>query len=107
MYKNPIEVTEMKPVIEAVCENKEEQLYRAILKIGIDVNKEELVKALLYDRQQYEKGFADGRTELAKALTEHFKSITGMYTDELGFVISRDAVLGGIEFIAEKRSVEL
>ena len=28
--------------------------------VGFDVNKEELAKALIYDRNQYEKGCSDG-----------------------------------------------
>lgn len=28
--------------------------------LGIDINKEELIKALQYDRNQYEKGYQDG-----------------------------------------------
>lgn len=31
--------------------------------IGVDVNREELIKALNYDRQQYEKGYADAKAE--------------------------------------------
>lgn len=30
-------------------------------KIGVDVNKDELIRALNYDRHQYEKGYTDGR----------------------------------------------
>ena len=29
-------------------------------KIGININKNELRKALIYDRDQYDKGYADG-----------------------------------------------
>ena len=32
-----------------------------------------------------------------KALLEHIKSLTGMFTDELGFAVSMDAVLRNIE----------
>ena len=30
-------------------------------KIGVDVDKDELIRALNYDRHQYEKGYVDGR----------------------------------------------
>ena len=34
--------------------------------IGYAVNKEELIKALQYDRQQYEKGYQDGLKHLSE-----------------------------------------
>lgn len=34
----------------------------------------------------------------ADALKDHLKSYTGMFTDELGFVVSLVAVLNGIDF---------
>ncbi len=55
MYESPVNVIygEMNMQIEAdIC--------KAIQNIGIDVNKEELIKALQYDRGQYEKGYKDG-----------------------------------------------
>lgn len=38
---------------------------RAVQNVGIDIDREELIKALQYDRGQYDKGFADG-LEVAK-----------------------------------------
>ena len=35
-------------------------IYSRVLAVGVDVSKEELEKALRYDRGQYEKGYADG-----------------------------------------------
>ena len=37
--------------------------------IGIDVNREELIKALNYDRHQYEKGYADAKAEFTPKWT--------------------------------------
>ena len=34
----------------------------------------------------------------ADALKEHLKSYTGMFTDEIGFAVSLDEVLNGIDF---------
>ncbi len=39
---------------------QEESVMTVIQNLGIDVNKEELIKALQYDRDQYDKGYADG-----------------------------------------------
>ena len=33
----------------------------AVTKVGVNVNKEELIRALKYDRNQYERGYEDGK----------------------------------------------
>ena len=42
----------------------------AVLKVGITVDKEELIKALRYDRCQYEKGYEDGKRDAIEACRE-------------------------------------
>ena len=37
----------------------EGEVFRAVQRVGITVDKDELIKALEYDRGQYEKGYAD------------------------------------------------
>lgn len=39
----------------------ENDAVEAVIRYGFDINKEELEKALKYDRGQYEKGYADAR----------------------------------------------
>ena len=56
MYESPITIIRSQLQIE--CEN---EIMKAVARIGVNVDKEELFKALQYDRQQYEKGYADGR----------------------------------------------
>ena len=53
-YESPIRmiVGEMETKMEA-------DTMSVIQRYGIDVDKEELIKALNYDREQYEKGYAD------------------------------------------------
>ena len=43
----------------------------------------------------------------ANELTERIKSYAGMFTDELGFVVSLEAVLGGMEFSPTVDAVEV
>lgn len=38
----------------------ENGVLKAVQNVGFNVNKEELTKALLYDREQYQKGYVDG-----------------------------------------------
>ena len=60
MYESPIDVIYNDIQIQ-VIEHTEEQIYEAIQQCDIHVDKEELIKALQYDRKQYEKGYEDGR----------------------------------------------
>lgn len=55
MYRSPIEI--IYGGIEAQIEN---DVLKAVHRIGVNVNKEELLKALQYDRKQYSKGYKDG-----------------------------------------------
>lgn len=38
----------------------DEEVMKAIQRVGIEVNKEELIKALDYDRKQYQEGYRKG-----------------------------------------------
>ena len=69
LYKSPIEMMMSKAVYEAQAQH-EKHILRAVLNVGINVDKEELIKALQYDRGQYDKGYADGVREFAKMLME-------------------------------------
>lgn len=61
MWESPINIMEIQePIIEQLNNEREEMVLKQIWKIGVDVNKEELIKALQYDRGQYEKGYKDG-----------------------------------------------
>lgn len=55
MYKPPIEIIygQMKTKIEG-------DILKAVQECDIHVDKGELIRALQYDREQYDKGYADG-----------------------------------------------
>lgn len=53
-YKSPIEV-----FYSDVQLKFEDGVYKAVQAVDIHVDRDELIKALQYDRQQYEKGWAD------------------------------------------------
>ena len=38
----------------------DDMVFEAITEVGIEVDRDELIKALAYDREQYEKGYGDG-----------------------------------------------
>lgn len=43
-----------------VTEEMDKSIVKAVCNVGVECDKEELVKALHYDRQQYQKGYEDG-----------------------------------------------
>ncbi len=53
----------------------ENGIYKAIKDMGIVIDKEELIKALRYDRGQYDKGYSDGINEFAELTKNAFPSI--------------------------------
>lgn len=59
MYESPVQklVTEIETDIR---QQEENAVLQAVVSVGVNVDKEELIKALEYDRGQYEKGYADG-----------------------------------------------
>ena len=74
-YEAPIEINieEDFPDPGAMAVSQiENMMWSAVLKVGITVDKEELIKALRYDRGQYEKGYHDGIHDSAGEL-QYFK----------------------------------
>ena len=69
MYEPPIELI-VKDTYQKILEQREENIFKAILETGVKVDKEELLKALKYDREQYNKGYVDGVKEFAERLIE-------------------------------------
>ena len=58
MYKSPVEI-----VVGEMKNQQENYILSVIQEMGVNVDKTELIKALEYDRKQYEKGYVDGIKE--------------------------------------------
>ena len=58
-WESPIETT-FQRISRDVQEKEDAYIIEEIRKVGVDVNKDELIKALNYDRQQYEQGYKNG-----------------------------------------------
>lgn len=60
-YESPIAIDK---IVENIVEESSKEIdkltYKAIMQVGVRVDKEELIRALAYDRDQYSKGFKDG-----------------------------------------------
>ena len=65
-YQSPIDI-----ICEQVRYEMEDAVMKAVQDVGINVNKIELQKALMYDRKQYTQGFEDGR----KSIEEDYRSM--------------------------------
>lgn len=65
MYKSPIEIIWNDIVSDAVGK-ADEYLIRCVRQAGVNVDRDELVKALKYDRGQYEKGWNDREAEIVR-----------------------------------------
>lgn len=73
MYSSPVEEGIQKIISEE--NRKQEKLIREkCYKIGVDVNKEELLKALAYDRHQYQTGYADSINDVILQLEAEIES---------------------------------
>jgi hypothetical protein len=58
MYRTPIEI-----IYGQMQTQLEGDILKAVQSYGINVDKEELLRALQYDRNQYEKGYMDGKAD--------------------------------------------
>jgi hypothetical protein len=62
MYKSPIELLTT-DIYTKIVKQQEEDIYQAVVKTGVNVDKEELTRALRYDRGQYNAGYMDGQAD--------------------------------------------
>ena len=64
MYKSPISV-ECEKIAREITEKQDGYIVSETIRLtGVKVDKDELIKALSYDRGQYEKGYADGKADV-------------------------------------------
>ena len=80
-YISPIELT-FNRISEQINQKTENLIMQAIYETGIKVDKEELIKALDYDRKQYEQGYEDARQDYIKPSARWI--ITGQENGALG-----------------------
>lgn len=61
MYESPIFVRQKtESIVRKYREKIDDYIYESVVKVGVDVDKEELIRALRYDRDQYDRGYSDG-----------------------------------------------
>lgn len=100
MYKSPITIIEstIDSFNKAIIKQKDDAIFAEIQhSFGVDLDREELIRALKYDRDQYNKGYADGirdaREELVRCKEcKHFdKLFKGDVVNKIGTCYLRKA----------------
>jgi DNA-directed RNA polymerase subunit RPC12/RpoP len=61
-YESPIELL-ITDIQHQIVEQQDEQIYQAVMNVIPNINKEELLRALKYDRDQYDRGYEDGKRD--------------------------------------------
>lgn len=86
-YESPIQI-----IRSQIDTNLEDNILKVTQSVGIDVNKEELIKALSYDRDQYEKGYENGYTKAVDDFVNYLNEIcsfTFLKVDDLDEIAER------------------
>ena len=90
MYESPIEVI-YKDLQMQIKEQFENQVYEAVQQCEVHVDKEELIKALQYDRRQYEKGYEDGLKSVGKCSEcKHFEYDSVAMVDGIPLIVAHE-----------------
>ena len=81
MYKSPIEKI-YREIQARMAQEDENMIMTAIREVGVNVDKEELIKALQYDRNQYTKGYEDGKNDVLDKIRAEIADIyCGQYCE--------------------------
>jgi len=78
MYKSPIQLV-TDDINYALRAKVDDDIYRAVLRYDVSVDKDELIKVLTYDREQYDKGYSDGYVKGSTETLEKVKKALEKY----------------------------
>jgi hypothetical protein len=100
MYKSPITI-----ITGQIKYEIENEIYRAVQEVGVSVDKEELIKALQYDREQYIKGYTDGIKKFAhqlKILLEAKAKLYSLSDKDCEFAIVQSTALKTVDNLVKE-----
>ena len=73
MYECPVKFNFSDIKMQTV-KQQENEVYMTVQKCGVDIDKEELIRALQYDREQYEKGYEDAVRQVKEDIIEKLRT---------------------------------
>ena len=76
MYESPIDKIYGDIQSQIIKQDEEHMMYAVNQAISYTVDKEELIKALQYDREQYAKGYSDCKIDMLAKVKETKKEIS-------------------------------
>jgi hypothetical protein len=100
MYESCIEV-----VTRSVPSKIEGEILNKIVEIGVNVDKDELIKALQYDRDQYDKGYEDGQSDAEEEI-KRLERICNSYALQYGSVRDQLPIIQRVGVDAASRIFE-
>ena len=74
MYESPLEKI-YGEIQEEINKRDEEYILTLTRNVGYNVNRDELIKALQYDRDQYKKGYNDAKKEILDKIYDTLNDI--------------------------------
>lgn len=104
MYESPYKVSIVDEIAKEAAARFDNAVWRVTENLNIGVDKDELVKALAYDRGQYDKGYGDGYNDgkrdawqwisVEERLPEPWKEVL-IYRGEEMAIVSSEVTPGG------------
>lgn len=81
MYESPIEKIYSDIQSQIIKQDEEHMMCAVNQATNYIVDKEELIKALQYDREQYDKGYKDGKIKIFEKVKQAREEIENKYDD--------------------------
>lgn len=101
MYESPIEKI-YGELQTRMIQDDENLLMEAVRNVSVSVDKDELIKALQYDRNQYNKGYKDGTNDTLNEIRIEIGRINDTMGVSYNKYISMSDVLNIIDSISRK-----
>ena len=94
MYESPIKIIEstIDSIYKDIVKKKDDAIFAEIQSsFGVELDRGELIRALRYDREQYDKGYADGKADANAELVrckdcKHWHEETSWCTQHSHFI---------------------
>ena len=105
MYESPIEKIYGDIQSQIIKQDEEHMMYAVNQAIGYEVDKEKLIKALRYDREQYKKGYSDCKIDMLAKVKQAREDIDNLTSWDEGLVEMYQVLAILDKLIAESEKV--